>query len=430
MIRFSCRCGHKIEVDDDQAGGDVQCAGCGLLNTVPTLSDISGLDSDGGYKIDDDAPTGSPSEERLRTLHRAFTRNTTAGDGTEIDLRATVDDLVLAGDIPLADEVPNARPRYDPVTGELIRPLELKPHTTPPADEIPMAKAAITYAASTPRATSLVGAAALLTSPGNLAVLGVMFLLHLFMQGVMIVATMFIFVAIFGIFFVFGVIGHLANVIDEIGPRDMDELPRPFRDLQIGEDMWHPFVHVVTAFGVCLAPALYVLFKVPLPPKALLPAMAILIGIGMIAWPAVLITTSTSGTVLNLRPDRVLGVARAGWASYIGLVVLGIVSFVTYLVGYFASMIGIFKINEPWWMKSYFAYPLLCLGIYLMHLFAWQCGLYYREYHHAFDWLYQRHTKQTAHEQQTVQAARKALRKQERIERQTYRQSTGRMGKW
>jgi hypothetical protein len=411
MIRFTCRCGQATEVDDDLAGGDVQCTACGLLNTVPTLSDLPGLADDGAYKIDDDAPTGAPTEERLRKLHRAFTRNTASDDGSTIDNRVTFDELAAAGDIPLADEA-NARPRYDPITGELIRPIELAPSQAPRADQIPMAKAAITYAAATPRPANLAGAITLLTSPGNLAVLGFMFLLHLAAQAIQVVMSVFYFVGIFALIFVFGIIGHFANVVEEIGPRDMDELPRPFRDLQIGEDLWMPFVHIFMTAAICFGPMFFVLRYTEMSGSQLLGVAGVLLCLGWVLLPAVLITTTTSGTILNLRPDRVWSVIRAGMGAYVGLVLLGIAATTIYLVSYDVSLGGIaMRGGAPWFMRPYLTYPALCLGIYLMHLFTWQCGLYYRAHHESFPWVYQRHVRKNNQEQADVRAARRAVRK-------------------
>ncbi|HEV7298017.1 MAG TPA: hypothetical protein VGN72_01535 [Tepidisphaeraceae bacterium] len=430
MIEFPCRCGHKFQVEIDQAGSDLQCPNCGLLNTVPTLSELRQVESDGTYHLDDDGPGHVSSEDRLRTLHRAFTRNTTSSDGSEIDNRITPDELNLAGDIPLADEVPQ-RPKYDPVTGELIRPLEIKVDRNVPRDEdIPMAQAAITYAAATPRSTNVASAAYLLTSPGNLAVLGIMFVMHVIMLVIALVSMMFIFVAFFGIFFVFGVIGHFANTIDEIGPRDMDELPRPMRDFQLGEDLWMPFVHVVTAVGLCFGPTYFLLLKLNLPPVAMLTFMALGLLAGIAAFPAVLITTTTSGSVLNLRPDRVMSVVRTGGAgSYIVLVVMGVVSFAIYAVGLIGSFLWLAgQDTKISWVSEFVAFPMLCLGIFLMHLFCWRCGLYYRENHFGFDWVYQRHVPERQRkiaESADDRAARRRARQEATAAQRELRRATG-----
>ena len=43
MIRFSCRCGNAIEVEDDLAGGDAQCTACGLLTYQGNAVDQAGF---------------------------------------------------------------------------------------------------------------------------------------------------------------------------------------------------------------------------------------------------------------------------------------------------------------------------------------------------------------------------------------------------
>ena len=42
-----------------------------------------------------------------------------------------------------------------------------------------------------------------------------------------------------------------------------------------------------------------------------------------------------------------------------------------------------------------FVYPVLALGIVLMHAFCWYLGLMYRGHHEAFDWAFQRHVPGT-----------------------------------
>jgi hypothetical protein len=430
MMQLTCRCGETIEVDDDLSGGDVQCPRCGLLNTVPLLSDISGIESDGTFKIDG-TPTGITEENRLNTLHRAYSRNRRNAQGDEIDLRATPEELARAGDIPLVDEPVPLKPRYDPVTGELLRPLAIKPTGDPDYHDIPMAKAAIGYAVQPPRPTNLAGAAALLTSPGNLIVLAIMFILTVFLEGMLLISLMFrmVFVIGFGVFFIFAMIGHIANVVEEIGPRNMDELPRPFRDLQFGEDIWTPFTHIFMTAVVCFGPALFLRIEYGLNTDAMRALVGVAVLAGFFAMPAVLLTTSTSGSILNLRPDRLFSVVKANVASYLGLIVVGFLANVVFFVGFFGSMLWLTTLlstnGSPLWVRPFFSYPVLCLGIYLLHLFGWQCGLYYRGHHEQFDWLFQRHVrttpppppavqsppaKATSHEQEALDDLRKLTR--------------------
>jgi hypothetical protein len=433
MIRFPCRCGRMIEVADDLAGGDAQCPACGLLNAIPTLGDAAvGLHDDGTYTFDDEQPevAALKNEERLRALHRAYTRNTTAPDGSQIDNRITLEELVVAGEIPVADETAlHERPKYDPVTGELVRPIEIKRDEGPAEDDIPLAKAAITYAAGAPRPTNLAGAVHLLTSPGNLAVLGVVFLLHLFVLGIFRVAAVFVFMLLFAFAILLGVIAHFGNTVDEVGPKDMDELPRPFRDLEPAEDIFWPFIQCVVATTLAFGPTMYVQSNLHLPPAAQMALLSVTLLWGVVAFPALLLTTTTSGTFLNLRPDRLFGVIKAGAGSYVGLCLVGVVALASYLVGFagalaYASPRAIGGI----WSRPIVAFPLWFVGIFMMHLFCYQLGLYYRQHNHAFDWVYQRHMKRNLAEEEALRAARRAVRKHEQAERAAYRSTSRNMG--
>src|SRR5262249_42044305 len=132
MIDFSCHCGHAFSVGDELAGGLVQCPQCRRLNDVPKLSDRSDLEDDGIYKID--APPTPPGQQQHRAaeLTPAFTREHFDDKGKPIDLRDSLADP-KTGPIPLESLGPldDAPPKYDPITGELIRSIEVKPDTTP-----------------------------------------------------------------------------------------------------------------------------------------------------------------------------------------------------------------------------------------------------------------------------------------------------------
>lgn len=431
MIRFPCRCGHTMEVADDLAAGDAQCPNCGLLNTVPTLNDAAvGLENDGTYTFDDDQTTVAEqnARERLRSLHRAYTRNTRSADGSEIDNRVTLDELALAGEIPLIEEKIHERPKYDPVTGELLRPLEVQKGAGSTEEEIPMARAAITYATGESKRTNLSGVIHLLTSPGNLAVLGVMYLVHLFVLGLLNFSGL-IFVGVVMIFFAMliyvGIVAHFANTVDEVGPRDMDELPRPLRDLSPTEDLFGPFIQFAFAMMLAYGPVGYVTVKVHLPMPAQMALLSAALLWGVTSFPALLLTMTTSGSITNLRPDRLLSVARAGGGSaYVGLCLVGVVALVTYVVGTAGTLVG----GAALWTRPIVAFPFWCLGIFLMHLFCYQLGLFYREYHRAFSWAYQRHVKLKPGEEMALRAARRAVRMQERAERQAYRGTSRNMG--
>jgi hypothetical protein len=131
--------------------------------------------------------------------------------------------------------------------------------------------------------------------------------------------------------------------------------------------------------------------------------------------PAVLMTSATSGSILNLRPDRLFSVAKADVASYLGLIFVGSMSFFIFFIGLIGSSVWLISLMgtsvAPLWARPFVSYPVLCLGIYFLHLFGWQSGLYYRGYHEAFNWLFQRHIRTNNAEKVAVQDARRKVRK-------------------
>ena len=67
MIKFPCRCSHLFTLDDEMAGGMIQCPRCGLLNDVPSLNDLQNILPDGTIDIEL-APIKDDSGARLAEL--------------------------------------------------------------------------------------------------------------------------------------------------------------------------------------------------------------------------------------------------------------------------------------------------------------------------------------------------------------------------
>ena len=117
---------------------------------------------------------------------------------------------------------------------------------------------------------------------------------------------------------------------------------------------------------------------------------------GSFAIPAVLLTTVTGVSLLNLRPDRVFAVARVCGLDYIfsvGIYLLALMPSLFYLVApKFLEMTStnpiITHLHEP-----YVALPLTAVAVYLGHYFCWHLGMMYRAHHDEFPWLMQRHVK-------------------------------------
>jgi hypothetical protein len=394
MIEFNCFCKHRFSLDDDQAGGSLQCPKCGKLVDVPSLDDLHKLNPDGTYDMG--ALELAPEPDRLERATRAFTRQRTSDDGEQIDLRLTLDDVLKIGSDEIALDVTRhaeAQPKYDPITGELVRPIELK--TDASAAPIPMAKPALTYAqAGLDRQMNAGQAMGELFKPLNLVVMFAVLLAHLF--GQVVAATV-----VAGIFFIAPVLlmvmililSHYGNIVDEIGPTGRDELPRPLRDASFSDDIWNPFKHVFAALIICFFPML-LLVNVPASMAVVLGAPLFLLG--SFFFPAVLLTLCTSGTIENMRPDRVLKVIGACGLSYFGALLAWLVAISIYLVGIYAYNFTFFKLFFKTQKTSILytnavSLPLLFLGIMAMHYFGWVVGLLYRHHHAKFPWVLQRH---------------------------------------
>ena len=120
MINFPCSsCGHRFSLEDDQAGGLIQCPACHRLNDIPTQSELLQLSSDGTFNLDE--KTAHNAEDVVADLAYIYQRGATDADGNEIDLRLTDDELANVGkEGPIPIKPDPTPPRYDPETGELI----------------------------------------------------------------------------------------------------------------------------------------------------------------------------------------------------------------------------------------------------------------------------------------------------------------------
>jgi hypothetical protein len=193
---------------------------------------------------------------------------------------------------------------------------------------------------------------------------------------------------------------HYANIVEDAGPGERDELPRPMRDASLYDDLWRPFINFTFSLMICFWPVLAaIVFRAPRP---VVGGLAL---VGSFAFPAVLLTMTTSGTIVNLRPDRVLGVMRAIGPTYVMLFALMFAALLTYAIGLWRyqfdsetlfmwqSQVRAATALHPWWFKPWVAYPCVFVGIYLMHFFCWSLGAMYRLHHEQFPWVMQRHIR-------------------------------------
>ncbi len=439
MLRFSCKCGYEFNLTDDRAGEMIQCPRCGLLVDAPRADELAWLGPDGTYAVDDSADAAPPPPgTTLAEMYRTYSRRTSDEYGVEKDLRPGAGHYDHLGDEDDTGRRPRRiAPRYDPVTGERILPLELKDEPVRPAipvaaevewveldeaeaeaelaavavEPIPVAAIPVTPGSgrSLGYATADVGHHALLHSlpvdllvrPGNATVMvfayafyvagivakyplaGFCDVAHVPMAAVMLVDVPLWLLA-----------AHFGCVVDDVGPEGIDELPRPLRNLSFGEDLFGPAVRVAAAVAICFGPAagLALAAGSHRPPAT---AGVLLLGLlGAYGFPAVLLTLLTGTTVLNLTPGRVAGVIGRCGPQYVLSVLLGLATL--------ASSVGI--VLGPGVLPPLGRLPfLLPLGrlpllvpalagvVYVTHLFAWHLGLMYRAHHDAFPWLAQRH---------------------------------------
>lgn len=241
-----------------------------------------------------------------------------------------------------------------------------------------------------------------LLMPVNVAVMLFVFVVHVFLQmSLIVVLSGLIFMIAAPLICALILVSHYGNVIDEIGPQDHDELPRPLRSVSLRDDIWDPFVNVAASLMLCYLPVAVVAGRSgALPPAVRVALVALLLVAATVALPAVLLTTTTSGTFLNLRPDRLIGVIRTCGHNYFVAVIAGALALAAYGGGMVAADLSLVALmgggaymEIPRWAHWAIGYPLLSVGIYLTHFFCWYMALLYRAHHAQFPWMLQRHVR-------------------------------------
>ena len=403
MIRFPCICGEMYEMPEDRAGTSFQCSRCGKLVDVPALNDLEHMGADGTYGLDE-KPIEMHESAALEEMIIAFSRDKIDAFGNEKDLRNTQDDYASLGGpetLEFADdsEQPGVRrvaPKYDPITGELIRPMDVKSAAPASDPSAPVAKAMIAYArhryGEGPFPASRI-IPEMFRAP-NLVVLMVIFVIHVLLQFMTFVGMM-MFLLVPVLMIMAGLmLSHYAVVVNDIATEDKDELPRPLRDFSWHDDLWGPFVHFVLAFGIAYGPIAAINW---LPHNGVLMITYLISAaiFGTVIFPALFLTTTTSGHWLNLAPDRVLRVMTNLGVKYVLCVILWGVAFVTYVIGIggtFVVIASLYSGSSTWPLVTIsIAYPLLLVGIFMMHVFCWYLGLQYRTYQPTFGWALQSH---------------------------------------
>ena len=397
MIRFACRCKYVFEVPADAAGTQLQCPECHRLVDVPSMEELAGLGEDGSYRIS--TPEAKSDPHHFEDMRRVYSKEKVDEFGDEIDLRQTHEQFLAAGTEDHFDDFAagGERPKYDPETGELVRPLEMREELKPlpPPMAVPMAQTTLNYATPGLQTRYSIWAPfVMLFSPINLAAMFFVLIGHLFMVMAMFsVFTAFFAIAIVGA----GLVAHYGVVIEEIGIEEKDEVPRFLRHFNIADDIWLPFARVFLAWMICFGPG-RIVWTVWMNMKGAHFELALAwMGLdlaGLIFLPGVVLITTTSGSISNLRPDRVLGTIGKIGARYAFFVLLYAVGFAIYVVGivltpsHFVSIIHA-KSFSSWFDYGLISWGTLIVGIFLMHWFAWLIGMEYRTGHMGFPWVFQ-----------------------------------------
>lgn len=402
LIQFSCRCGQRLEAEPQHAGMDVQCPVCGTLVTIPMLSDLGRINAtDGTYNMETQARHDDPA--RLARLTKIYGKARVDEWGDDLDLRGP-DGLPIPqrqqppqpGPTPQEQDTRDVRPRYDPITGELIRPVDVAPPRTRavlPAHTLgrPIKKRKVFEPLE--RLSPLEIATKML-EPQSMTVLAIIILAHVFLIMALMVTLVIWMPVVAVIGTILLLLAHYGNVVEETGSSMKDELPRPMRELNWVEDFWSPIGAMIMTLGASYGPAVWILTRDDLPLKLRGALAAGLVILGCFAAPAVLLISCCSGSYANLRPDIVWATIRGcgrGYFMMIGSYLLGVGMYVTAMVLTFMNMIAAMTTvpGLPWYLGWLVTAPLLIASIFTIHFHLWMVGRAYRVYYGNFPWLYQ-----------------------------------------
>jgi hypothetical protein len=392
-IRFSCICDHRFDLPVEQAGSQLQCPKCMRLVDVPQLNELGAFEEDGTLRMGD----SHENESALRSKVRAFAHRE--------DLRADLDTFLNIG-TPITDPKPT-KPRYDPITGDLVRLIEVQADAAPPPQEVPLARPVISYGTGATEPVSLDlkwwQMPWRLLQGHSLMAMSFVFAAHVLVALFLIlpIANFFVIPAVAVLAAV--TIAHFGNVIDHIGPQNHDDVPVMLRGVSFSEDIWQPFAGFLLATLLCFGPALAIhIFVHDSWLKANPWAVATALGVGIFIFPAAFMTATASGAVENLWPPRVLRVILAAPIRY----VLALVAFLVGIVAYYyflttllitstAGLIfgGLGPSLNTVMINTAMQTAAALIATYALHLSTAWLAIIYRTHHAQFHWVLQSHTK-------------------------------------
>jgi hypothetical protein len=398
MIRFACHCGHQFLLDDSEAAGAVQCPNCGKLNDVPTHHDLQHMGEDGSLEL---KPLEIEEEpQRLALLSQIYARGRQDELGNDIDFRPTPEEVAARG-VPAAREPERIiRPRYDPETGQLIRPIDVI--SEPPRAPVPLKGPMLGQTprrAPQPDPTGWRGPLGVLVMPANLVTIGFVMIATIVANlGMLSAMTVYKLGFIEALVIELFIIGHYANVVEEIGAERREEMPRMLRDAEFYGDIWVPTVNMFGSMMLCYALTVVVLGTMGFTLAAWIIG-GVLAAVGTWFFPALLLTLTSSGSAANLRPDRVFGVIRGCGVDYIPAMLLWTIGGGLYVSNTVVYMKLMTATEQPSLSVSGWVLFILSLLLWrlltvpLLHLFAVQLGLLYRRHYEKFTWVHQRHQR-------------------------------------
>ncbi len=414
MIAFPCtNCGEPLSVPDDMAGDEIQCPNCKSLPTVPSLADLPHLQSDGTLGV---APLPMQHEpNRLATLARSFGRQHYDDEGNQIDNRGTVGSI----DLSPMPAPPSLGVRFVPETGERVRPFAIK--ATPvaaanPTRHIPT----VAYATPTNHPSLWME----MFAPHNVVVLFYVWIAHVIgivMDGMLLILLAGVsvlgdisaiptwpFNALFWL-----AVAHYANVVRATGTDEQDELPRPLRQLEYVEDIIKPCGRALLAFGLAYLPLLLV--NLFLADDVRRVAAAATLVVGGLVFPAMLLCAAGSGTIINLRLDRVARTIKACGPHYWPLALLTTVIVPLYVWSATGSQLfspiisgtkAVELLRQVVGKMPLLLLPLLTICVYAAHGICWQLGRLQREHKVHTHWAWEVHEAQRQEERRRREAER------------------------
>jgi hypothetical protein len=280
-----------------------------------------------------------------------------------------------------------------------------------PHSPLPVAHRIINYSTANDQVHPIIvqlGVFAHLLDPVNLIVLGVMYLMHICLILLAIVSSYIVLIFVAPIVLAMILVGHYAMLVEDTGPGERDELPRPLRNVHMYDDAIAPFLHMVCSMLLCYWPSVVIIATnliawandAPFPFPQTRDMHTVILLVGSLFFPATLLTLCTSGNLVNLRPDRIWGTIRCTGVRYLLIVLLWMIAVITCLGAHLAVLLNWFGIldvgggSPPALLgQPFIAYPLLAIGIYLMHAFGWVLGLEYRRSQPRFPWVLQQHER-------------------------------------